>query len=121
RQGTADDSVSTLGGPSPGGPAVTAPLFCFEDPLTHTLGIDALGAVLRKMNPYPLGNPTGICETCAIETLHVLRQGRDPQPVIRVLPPDREALAAFRDLQQQQWQKAMGKLKGDQPPPPKPT
>jgi hypothetical protein len=66
-------------------------------------GIDALAAVLKTMNPYPLGNAKDECESFAREVILVLKEGRDPRPVLSVGPPDDQGLKDWRDGQVETW------------------
>jgi hypothetical protein len=70
----------------------------------HGHGILALGAVLRTMNPYALGNPKGVCETCAWETVRVLLTGGKPRPVITIDPPNEEERVDWHGQETERWE-----------------
>jgi hypothetical protein len=78
-----------------------------KDDLDHSgmdgHGISALGEMLRKMNPYALGNPQGVCETCAWETVRVLLTGGKPRPVIKITPPNEEERLDWHEREQERW------------------
>lgn len=45
---------------------------------------ETVAPILQQMNPFPHGNPGGICSTCATETVRVLVEGKGALPIVAV-------------------------------------